>query len=168
MQVVELPNLQFETRPEVRERLLKTAVTRTRLLRLAMRGMHAKAAAEVVGVSPQTARMHYADPDFRRAVLEKVNDAFADVDSAFEKKIVSLHERLEEQAARSFDELVLLAADTELHPALKVKIHQDFLNRVDESKPLSGTTTKFDATQLQRAALVAREMDKVTPIRKSG
>lgn len=167
MQHVTLPDIEFELRPEVHQRLLKTAVTRVQLLRLAMRGMHASEAAKQLGIHAVTARGHYADPSFRREVLGKVEGAFADIDNAFTEKQKTLHERLEEQAAKSFEELVALADQDDLHPALKVKIHQDFLNRTDESKPLTGHTTKIDPTWLHHAAGVAKEMDKVIEIRKS-
>lgn len=168
MQTVEIENVEFAADPVNRDRLLKTAVTRVRLLRLAMRGMHASDAAKEIGIHATTARQHYSDPDFRREVIKKVEGAFFDVDSAFAEKQKTLHERLEEQASKSFEELVTLAADSDLHPALKVKIHQDFLNRTDESKPLSGTSYKLDPASLHRAAVSAREMDKVIPMRRVG
>lgn len=168
-QQVTLPlDIQLEERVEVRERLLKTAVTRVHLQRLAMRGLNATEAAGRLGISPATARSHYADPDFKREVITKVNSALGGVDDAFEKQTQTLYERLEEQAAKSFDELLLLAETESLHPALKVKIHQDFLNRVEDTKPLSGSSHKVDAQWLHRAAGVAKEMDNVIPMRRTG
>ena len=149
---------------EFRDRLLKTSVTKTQLLRLAMKGLNATQAAKVVGCSAETARGHYADPEFRRAVLSRVEQAFEGIDQAFIERRKDLHELLEEQAYRSCEELMQLVEDPQLHPSLKVKIHQDFLNRHEDTKPLSGKSFKFDAGELRHASRVAQEMDKVIPM----
>lgn len=151
---------------EFRDRLLTTSVTRVQLLRLAMKGLNAKQAAAVVGCHEQTARGHYAEPEFRRAVLAKVEAAFEGVDAAFAERKRDLHEMLEEQAYRSCEELIEMVGDPELHPSLKVKIHQDFLNRVEDSAPQHKASYKLQPQDLQHAAKVAREMDNVIPFNK--
>ncbi len=150
---------------ELRDRLLTTSVTRAQLLRLAMKGLNATQAAKVVGCHEATARSHYATPDFRRAVLAKVEEAFEGIDAAFIERKASLHEMLEEQAYKSCQELIELVSDPDLHPSLKVKIHQDFLNRVEETAQQSKVSHhKMEPRELQHAAQVAREMDSVIPI----
>lgn len=149
-----------------RDRLLTTSVMRVQLLRLAMKGLNATQAAKVVGCAPETARSHYATPEFRRAVLEKVEQAFEGIDAAFIEKKASLHEMLEEQATRSCEELIQMLEGSDLHPSLRVKIHQDFLNRVEDSAPTAKHSYKMDATDLRHAAKVAQEMDSVLPMRR--
>lgn len=151
--------------------LLTTAVTRTQLLRLAMKGVNATRAAELVGCSPETARRHYADPSFRKHVLGKVDDAFRDVDAAFVLEKKSLHERISEQAERSFEELQVLLQDPELGNSLKVKIHQDFLNRAEDTAQVTKSlSANINPDQLLIAMRTAKEMDKavinVAPLRR--
>jgi len=153
---------------EVRDRLLTTSVTKAQLLRLAMKGLNATQAAKIVGCSAETARSHYSTPDFRRAVLAKVEEAFEGIDQAFITKRKGLHEMLEEQALRSCEELIAMVEMPELHPSLKVKIHQDFLNRVEDSAPQSKSTYKLDPGELRHAGNVAKEMDNVIPMKKVG
>lgn len=151
---------------ELKDRLLKTSVTKMQLIRLAMKGLNATEAAKVVGIHEQTARSHYADPEFRRAVLSKVDAAFAGVDAAFTEKRKTLHELLEEQAYKSCINLMAMLENDELHPSLKVKINQDFLNRVEDTAQFSRQAMKMDPADLQHAAKVAAEMDKVVEIRR--
>jgi phage terminase small subunit len=148
----------------LRDRLLTTSVTKAQLLRLAMKGLNATQAAKVVGCSAETARSHYASVDFRRAVLAKVEEAFEGIDAAYESKRKNLHEMLEEQALKSCEELMQMVEQPDLHPSLKVKIHQDFLNRVEDSAQQTKHSYKMDPTDLRHAASVAREMDAVIPI----
>jgi len=149
---------------EVRDRLLTTSVTKAQLLRLAMKGLNATQAAKVVGCSAETARSHYATPDFRRAVLAKVEEAFEGIDLAFAERRKDLHQMLEEQAYSSCEELIAMVGNPDLHPSLKVKIHQDFLNRVEDSAQQTKHSYKMDANDLRQAAQVAKEMDSVIPI----
>ena len=151
---------------ELRDRLLTTSVTRVQLLRLAMKGLNATQAAKVVNCSPETARQHYADPEFRRAVLARVNEAFEGIDASFRERKATLHELLEEQAYKSCIELIDMVKDDSLHPSLRVKIHHDFLNRVEESAQQTKHSYKLEPTDLRMAAKTAEEMDKVIPIRK--
>jgi hypothetical protein len=150
----------------VRDRLLTTSVTKAQLLRLAMKGLNATEASKIVGCSAETARSHYANPEFRRAVLGKVEAAFEGIDKAFEDRRKGLHEMLEEQALKSCEDLIELVQDPNLHPSLKVKIHQDFLNRVEDSAQQTKHSYKMDATDLRHAAKVAQEMDNVLPFKR--
>jgi hypothetical protein len=151
---------------ELKDRLLTTSVMRVQLLRLAMKGLNATQAAKVVGCHESTARAHYAQSDFRRAVLDKVEQAFEGIDQAFAEKKRSLHEMLEEQASRSCEELIQMLEGSDLHPSLRVKIHQDFLNRVEDSAPQARHSYKMEPADLSHAAKVAREMDQVLPLRR--
>lgn len=150
------------------QRLLTSAVLRVQLLRLAMKGVNATRAAEMLGCAPETARRHYADPTFRRAVLGKVDDAFVGVDAAFAEQKKTLHERLAEKADKAFEELCVLldSQNTPMH--LKVKIAQDFLDRNPETQAgFVQRHGKFDPEQLAAASRVAREMDNVVSITKA-
>lgn len=149
----------------LRDRLLTTSVVKIQLLRLAMRGFNATEAAKVVGVSAQTARSHYADPEFRSAVAAKVDAAFADIDEAFVRKRKSLHEMIEEQAYRSCEDLIEMLDSPDLHPSLRAKINQDFLDRVEESATVQ-RAVKLEPADLRRAAQVAEEMDNVIQLRR--
>lgn len=148
---------------ELQTRLLRTSVVRTQLVRYAMRGMNASEAAKVVGIHPSTARMHYADPDFRKAVLGKVDAAFAGTDAAFLERTKSLTERLEEQAAKSFEELQeMLVPEGKfgtIAAGLRYRVHKDFLDRHAETAPVSRVQVKLDPMQLKVAAVAAAEMD---------
>lgn len=148
--------------------LLRTAVQRTQLLRLAMKGLNARQASKIVGCSSSQAALIYREPEFRQLALARVEAAFSGIDASYVEHKRSLHEQIEAQAEQSFLELVELLKE-EIHPSLKVKIHQDFLNRCEESQPQHKVNTghRFSPEELQRAALTAREMDaNVTPITK--
>lgn len=157
-----------QTDKGIETRLLTTSVTRQRLLRLAMRGMHASEAAKIVGCNAMTARSHYSDPDFRRAVLARVDSAFSDTDAGFIERTKSLTERLEEQAMASFEQLRAMLDEEDIGKNLRYRIHTQFLDRHAESAPVSRSQISFDSSQLKVAALAAHEMDNVTPIRKKG
>lgn len=152
----------------VEQRLLTSSLVRVQLMRLAMKGMSATEAARVLGIQPSTAMRHYRSKEFREAVLKKVEGAFADVDRSFEEKQKTLHEKLEEQAAKSFDDLVRMLSDKSLAPAHRIKINQDFLNRSEQTQPMSKVTTGgVDGEALRRAAVAAQEMEAgVVPIKK--
>lgn len=155
---------------ELETRLLRTSVTRTQLVRLAMRGLHASEAAKLLGIHPATARSHYNDPDFRRTVLGKVDGAFAGTDAAFVERTRTLTERLEEQASKSFEELQAMLVPegpwgTVSHN-LRFRIHKDFMDRFTETAPVSRSQVSIDPIQLQVAARAAGEMDKVIEIKK--
>lgn len=148
-------------------RLLSTAVLRSQLMRLAQKGLNATEASKVVGCSPQTARLHYSA--FRTEVIQRVESIFADIDAAYANKRKDLHQALEEQAYTSFEDLVAMLGDDKLHPALRVKINQDFLNRVEDSQPMHRVNNgALEPEALAQAAKVAREMDNVIEIRKHG
>lgn len=157
--------------PEVETRLLSTSVLRTKLLRLAMRGMIASEAAKVVGCHPATARGHYQDPAFRKAVIGRVEGAFAGTDVAFLESTKTMAEKLEEQAAKSFDELkgMLDGKYGEVNMPLRFRINKDFLDRHAETATVTKSQVTINPMQLQVAALAAREMDgvKVVEMRKS-
>lgn len=143
----------------LKKKLIHTTVLRMALLRLAMKGVTAKKAAEILGCNPSTARTHYADPTFKRAVYEKVREAFGEIDEAFETASKTLHERIQEQALKSFQDLVALLERNDLGHAHRIKINQDFLNRCEESQPLAKHTTQLEPAALARASQVAREME---------
>lgn len=155
---------------ELETRLLRTSVTRTQLLRLAMRGLHASEAAKVLGIHVSTARSHYSDPDFRRAVLAKVDGAFSDVDAAFIERTKTMTEKLEEQAHKSFDGLLKMLDPTaygrEISPNLEAKIHLEFLNRTAETSSVNRSLVSLDPMQLSVAAKAASEMDNVREMKK--
>ncbi len=152
----------------VEQRLLTSSLVRVQLMRLAMKGMSATEAAKILGIQPATAMRHYRSKEFRDAVLRKVEGAFADIDKNFEEKQKTLHEKLEEQAAKSFDDLVRMLEDKTLAPAHRIKINQDFLNRSEQTQPMSKVTTGgVDGEALRRAAVAAQEMEAgVVPIKK--
>lgn len=152
---------------EERTRLLKQAVLRRQLLRLAMKGVDATQAARIVGCSKWTTREIYREPRFRQEVMGKVEGAFADIDHIFREKKKSLHERIDEQAERSFEGLVSLLDDTDTSNHLKAKIHMDFLDRSAESQKQTVVNhARLDPQQLIAAARTAVEMDNVVPFRK--
>lgn len=164
--VLEMPNSELETR------LLRTSVTRIQLQRLAMRGLHASEAAKLLGISSATARSHYSDPDFRRAVLSKVDGAFIGTDAEFIERARTLTERLEEQATKSFQALQeMLEPDTnkgrEISDNLKYRIHTGFLDRHSETATITKAKVTVDPILLAVAARAAIEMDNVVTIKKS-
>lgn len=151
-----------------KHRLLRVVVTRQQLLRLAQKGLTAADSAKIVGISAATARDYYSEPAFRRDVLEAVEKAFGDVDAAYASKRKTLHELLETQAYESFSQLVGMLEEDDLHPALRMKINQDFLDRHQDTAQISKAKFIFDAKDLKRAAKVAQEMDNVIPMRRTG
>ena len=153
----------------VETRLITTSVLRIQLMRLAMKGMTATDAAKALGCCSKTALMHYKSKEFRQAVFNKVEHAFEDIDQTFVEQKKTLHEKLEEQAARSFEDLVNMLGDEKLPSAHRIKINQDFLNRSEQTQPMHKVTTGgVDADVLMRAAQVASEMEagNVVPIKK--
>lgn len=143
---------------------LRQAVRRAHLLRLAMKGLNATEAAQVVGCAPETARAVYSDVEFRKAVLGGMERVFEGIDSEFVRRKASLHEMLEEQAYSSFTALQELLQE-DIHPGLKVKIHQDFMDRCPETQSQRTATLKFDPEQLALAARAAREMDAAIDVK---
>ena len=135
-----------------------------------MRGLHASEAAKILNIHVSTARMHYSDPDFRRAVLAKVDGAFAGTDAAFVERTKTLTERLEEQASKSFEALQKMldpvAYGQQISPALEFRIHTSFLDRHQETSPVSRSQISLDPVQLSVAAKAATEMDKVIEMKK--
>lgn len=150
------------------QRLLTSTVTRVQLVRYAMRGMNATEAAKLAGISEATARRHYADPEFRRLVVGRVDRAWVGSDASFNERTKSLAEKIEEQAAKSFDSLVqMLDPDTNggvgISDNLKFRIHTTFLDRHSETAQISKGQFKIDPLQMMHAAGVAAEMDTPLP-----
>lgn len=138
---------------------LRRAVRGAQLSRLARAGLPASKAAEVVGCSPSTARSAYRDPAFQRRVLGSVEDTYAPVDEAFVEHRQGFHQLLEEQAYKSFDDLVKMLDNPHLQPGLRAKINLSFLDRHPESQEGNVRTHKIDPAALMLAAAVAKEMD---------
>lgn len=160
---------EVESRPDLsidpeQVRLLRSAVLRANLLRLACRGMTAKEAAERLKISVETARYIYRDRQFRTDVLRQVDKAFEDVDSTFKSKKKDLHERISEQAERSFDDLCQMLDNPDLQPSIRMRINQDFLNRSHDTAQVQARSTKLNPEELARAAETARQMDNVISI----
>ena len=146
-------------------RLVRSAIIRLQLERLAMRGVNATRAAELVGCHRDTSRGVYRDPRFKKKVLGKINAALGEVDQTIFKEKKDLHARLAEKCEDAFQKLCDLMEDPETSTAHQIKIAQDFLNRNPESQP--GATImkrEFDPEQLSRAARVAKEMENVVSI----
>lgn len=154
---------------EVETRLLSSSVKRVQLQRLAMRGLSAKQSAKLLGISHATAQAHYRDPDFRRAVLNKVDLAFIDSDAAFVERTKTLAERLEEQAMKSFEELQeMLKPDGEFGEIpihIRHKINEGFLDRHASTATVQKNHLTMDPVMLKRAAIAANEMDTAQPTR---
>jgi hypothetical protein len=143
--------------------LLKQQVTRIKLKRLAMRGLNAKEASKLVGICAQTAGAIYRDPEFRKEVTASLEGVFDEIDGDFKVKQKTLHEMLEEQALESFNDLVRMLKQGDLNPSLKVRVHQDFMDRAAETakhSPKSSSAPNLDAEDLARAVQAAREMDE--------
>lgn len=141
---------------------------RARLLRLAANGVNAKRAAELIGVGHQTVLKEYQDPEFRRQVVRLVESAFEDVDSNFEQMQLSLHDRIRLKSEEAFQTLCELMDSKDTHEAVRMKIAQDILDRNPETQ--AGHTVTHNSIaeveELRRAAVAAREMDKIVPIKK--
>lgn len=157
---------------EPRTRLLQGVVLRQQLQRLAMKGLNATRAAQVVGCSKDTARAVYRDPEFRKEVIGRVDGAFADVDAAFIDQKRSLHQRLADKAEDAYEALCVMLDSQDTLPSLKAKIAMDFLDRNPETQA-GHTVTKLGELvhpeQLAQAARIGREMDnKVIPMRRTG
>lgn len=149
---------------DLRTRLMRTAVDRIRLKRLAMRGLNATEAARVIGCHVTTARTHYADAAFRQEVMGMVNGAFAGTDAAFVERTKSLTERLEEQAGKSFQALVdmlnpVTHGGRQVSDNLLFRIHTGFLDRHGETAAISKSHITLDPMELTIAAKAAREME---------
>lgn len=144
---------------QTEKRAMHGAVLRMALLRMAMRGASAREAAKVIGCHYNTAKTYYSDPAFKRAVFQRVEEAFGELDSASASRARSLHALIEEQALKSFEDLVGMLQSPDLAAAHRIKINQDFLNRCEESQQMSKHTTSLDATTLMRAGETAKEME---------
>lgn len=146
---------------EGRAGLLKSAVQRAQLKRLALRGLNATEAARVVGCSPYTARAVFRDPGFREGVLGGVDRAFQEVDVAWAAKRQSWAEKLEEAADKAFVKLVEVLDNPDSEKGLVVKVAQDFMNRHPESAAVNHSQVehKFSAEELADAARTAQEMN---------
>jgi hypothetical protein len=170
MRVIEIPDAILEkvNAPEAGGKLMTQAVRRAQLLRLALRGVNAKKAAEVIGCSHATARAVYADPEFRKGCLGRLDDAFADIDASFATRKRSLIERMEEKAEVAFETLVGLLEAHDTKDVYKIKIAQDFLDRnpTTQAGHVVRTGPLADPDKLSQAARVAREMDNVLIMEK--
>lgn len=140
-------------------RLLPQAIRRAQMLRLALRGVNAKRASEIMSCSYATAREVYSDPGFRKACLGRLDDAFTDTDAAFAEKKKSLVERLEEKAEVAFEILCDMLETPETSAGHRIRIAQDLLNRHSETAPIQRAQFRLDPIELVHAAKVAREMD---------
>ena len=148
-------------RPTARQ--MKRAVARVQLLRLAMRGMNAKQAAQAVGLPESTVLLHYRDPEFQEEVMKRVSGALGSSDANFKGKVKTLHERIEEQAEASFQDLVEMLENEKLPLHLRARINQDFLDRCQASQKENTLNVKgltIDPNQLIVAAQVAMEIDQ--------
>lgn len=149
-------------------RLMTQAVRRAQLLRLAMRGVTANKAAEILGCSAATARVVYSDPMFRAHCLGQLEEAFADIDTAYAEKKATMVERMGAKAEDAFNALCEMLDDPNTKVPYKIKIAQDFLDRNPETQAghIVRTGPLADSDKLAQAARVAREMDNVIPIKK--
>lgn len=144
---------------DVGEGLLRQAVRRAQLLRCALRGLTAKDAAAFVGCSHATACGVYNDPGFRRMVLEKQAGVFEGVDERFEKKQLSLHERIERKAVDAFEKLCDLLDSPETNPSLQFRVAQDILDRTPEVAKAAPRAAEDLESVLRIAASAASDMD---------
>jgi len=142
-------------------RQLKQSVDRVQLLRMAMRGLNASEAAKALGIGKEVALHHYRSPDFQKEVMTRVSNVFGSLDTAYNNRVLTLTERIQAQAEKSFEDLVQMLEDDKLPLHLRVKVNQDFLDRCEDTKKESQVTNnvKIDASQLLIAAQVALEMD---------
>lgn len=149
--------------PDPGGRLMTQAVRRASLLRLALRGVNATKAAEVVGCSVATARAVYADPTFRASAIGRLDEAFADIDQGLATKKATLIERMSAKADEAFDMLCDIMDDPNTRVPYKIKIAQDFLDRNPETQAghIVRTGPLADPEKLSQAARVAKEMDGV-------
>lgn len=165
---VDLSALEGESlREQIIPQHLPREVLRARALRLALKQISARKAAPILGIAYETARKIYADPSFQADVRKRIDLAFEDVDTAFVESHKTLHEKIAEKGDRAFQELVNLLEDSNTLPGHRIKIAQDILDRNEETQ--AGKTirhTTLDVDKLRNAALAAREMDNVIPIRK--
>lgn len=116
-------------------RLLRTAVLRAQLLRLALRGLTAKQASEILRCSYYTARQQYHDPAFRAQVLTRVEGAMAYADERFDAGQRTLHQRLADTSERAFEilqEMLVNGEDAGVTPGLRAKIAIEFMDRNPE------------------------------------
>lgn len=149
-------------------RLVRQVARRAWLLRLAMRGLNAKEAAAIVGCSPAVVRDMYRDDNFKAEVKRRINVALDTGDEKFVAAQLTLAEKIRRKGDKAFEILCTLLEDPDVHPATRVRIAQDLLNRNEETQAGFQVTKKtFDTEKLRHAALVAAEMDgRVIPIRK--
>lgn len=150
-------------------RILQVALRRAQLLRCALRGLTAKAAAKIVGCSEGTVASTYRDPAFRKQVYDKFNGVFSDIDAGFADRKLALHEKLERKAGEAFDLLSDLMDSEETPVHLRARIAQDFMDRNPDTTS-SGVVRRSseEMTQvLQEAAKAAEEVEKVVAIRRS-
>lgn len=156
------------------------AVLRTRLKRLAARGLRATDAARQLGVSPSTVRNIYNDPNFRTEALGMLNNAFEDVDTNLKKSLLSTDEELELGAAEALHGLLSLMRDSEaLTINQKIKVYTEMMDRGNitnrKSTSYSGTVDEaklLSAETLARNAQAAAEMEaarkgKLTQLKRS-
>jgi hypothetical protein len=153
--------------PVGRPERLMTGVRRAQLKRLAMRGLNATEAAAMVGCSPGTARSVYADPEFRKEVLAKVNGAFSESDEKFVFKRRGWTERFDEQADKAFNLLSELMESETVATGDRTRIAIQFLDRTPATERGQHVEhrVKIDAEQLAVAAEVASEIASLRPRR---
>lgn len=146
------------------------AVRNKQLLMLAIEGLSAAKAAKIVGCSVETARTVYRTPDFQQMVMEQVDATLDEGSCAYRKRFMSLQEALHAQAMNSFQDLVGMLQREDLSAGLRMKINQDFLDRVAETshKGQLGVTMRWDPKQLSLAAKAAQEMDETLDVNVVG
>lgn len=167
LQTIDLSKLEGESlRQQVQPQALPKEVMRARLLRLALRGQNARQAAQACGYAYDTVRRIYADPAFQADFRKRVDLAFEDVDTEFIQSQKSLADKVSEKANTAFTVLCELLESEQTLAGHKIKIAQDILDRTAETATFSPRTTALDADKLRAAALAARDMDNVIPIRK--
>jgi hypothetical protein len=157
---------------ERQPRLLRTAVLRAQLLRLALRGLTAKQSSEILRCSYFSARQHYHDPAFRAQVLARVEGAMANADERFDAGARTLHQRLADTSEKAFEilqEMLVNAEDAGVTPGLRAKIALEFMDRNPDLAPTHKSEHNhkhtFSAEDLALASRTATEMNAgVIPI----
>lgn len=147
--------------PTVKKRLLRREVQKRQLLRLALRGLTAKQSSEALGIGVYTARAWYADPEFRKTVLSKVEGALAYADETFLKQSKTLHEKIAEKSESAFEKMCEMMDSPNVSEGLRLRVCQDFLDRNPDAAKHSAVEHQhnFSAEELRNAAKAAAEMD---------
>lgn len=153
--------------PTVKKSLLRREVQKRQILRLALRGLTAKQTSEALGIGVYTVRAWYADPEFRRVVLSKVEGALAYADETFLRQNKTLHQKIAEKSESAFEKMCEMMDSPNVSEGLRLRVCQDFLDRNPEAAKHSSVEHehmhRFSAEELRNAAKTASEMDLKTP-----